>query len=276
MIRIKKIMMLVGVASFLGSVAAAQDNPDRVSVPLGDPARPATIKVGLINGSITVKGYEGKEVIVEARSRGASSRRSSRDSGGPGMHRLENTASALNVEEEGNVVSVGTGSFNRTIDLTIQTPVNSSVKLHATNDGDIKVEHIRGEIEVNNTNGHVTLTNVSGSVVANATNGNIIVTFDDVAQGKAMSFTSMNGKVDVTLPATTKARLVMRTDMGEIFTDFDVQMDPTGSKAVVDDARGKGGKYRVRMERGMSGTINGGGPEYQFKNFNGNIYIRKK
>jgi len=31
----------------------------------------------------------------------------------------------------------------------------------------------------------------------------------------------------------------------------------------------------VRIDKTVRGAINGGGPEYQFKNFNGNIYIRK-
>ena len=43
---------------------------------------------------------------------------------------------------------------------------------------------------------------------------------------KAMAFTSFNGPVDVTLPATIKANLKMRSDQGEIFTDFDVQLRP--------------------------------------------------
>ena len=51
------------------AVAAATGNPDRVSVPLSDPTRPAFIKAHLLNGGITVKGYEGKAVIVEARAR---------------------------------------------------------------------------------------------------------------------------------------------------------------------------------------------------------------
>ena len=42
---------------------------DRLTVPLSDPSRPGLIKAGLLNGGITVKGYEGKEVIVEARVR---------------------------------------------------------------------------------------------------------------------------------------------------------------------------------------------------------------
>ena len=43
-----------------------QPQPDRATVPFSDPARPKTLRASLINGSITVKGYDGKEAIVEA------------------------------------------------------------------------------------------------------------------------------------------------------------------------------------------------------------------
>src|SRR5437762_11908492 len=41
--------------------------PEHVSVNLSDPGRPALVKASLVNGGITVKGYDGKEVVVEAR-----------------------------------------------------------------------------------------------------------------------------------------------------------------------------------------------------------------
>ncbi|MBV9308345.1 MAG: hypothetical protein JOZ45_19525 [Acidobacteriaceae bacterium] len=36
------------------------------------------------------------------------------------------------------------------------------------------------------------------------------------------------------------------------------------------------GTYHLRFDRTLRGTINGGGPEFQFTTFNGQIYIRKK
>jgi hypothetical protein len=54
------------VASLAG---IAQETPDRVNVPLTDPSRPAVVHASLMNGGITVTGYNGKEVIVEARAR---------------------------------------------------------------------------------------------------------------------------------------------------------------------------------------------------------------
>jgi hypothetical protein len=56
--------------------AQSQPGVDRVSVTLSDPSRPAMVKAGLVNGGITVKAYEGKEVVVEARPRNRDSGRS--------------------------------------------------------------------------------------------------------------------------------------------------------------------------------------------------------
>src|SRR5207247_3028767 len=53
---------------------------DRVSVNLSDPARPALVKASLVNGGITIKGYDGKEVVVEARARNRETARSDRKS----------------------------------------------------------------------------------------------------------------------------------------------------------------------------------------------------
>jgi DUF4097 and DUF4098 domain-containing protein YvlB len=249
---------------------ASASSPDRIAVKLDDPSRPALVKASLVNGDITVKAYDGQEVIVEARNR----------NGGPekpapeGLHRLNISRTGLTVEEENNEVRVSTDSFMRPIDLTITVPVRTSLKLSAVNDGDIVVSGVDGEIDVNDVNGSVTLNHVSGNCVAHALNGKILATFARVNQ-KPMAFSSLNGDIDVTFPADLKANLNVRSDRGDVFSDFNVQLRASAPKEVTEDSGGHGGKYRVRIDRTVRGTINGGGPEIQFTNFQGSIYIRK-
>ena len=38
--------------------------------------------------------------------------------------------------------------------------------------------------------------------------------------------------------------------------------------------REKDGRYVIKMDRGIHGTINGGGPELTLKTFNGDIVLR--
>jgi DUF4097 and DUF4098 domain-containing protein YvlB len=256
-----------------GGMARAQDGP--ITVPFSDPSRAHTLKVSLLNGSITVKGYDGKDAVIESHgSQSAEQEHRRVPHGAEGMKRLTNTAMGLTAEEEDNVLTIGAHP-GRDVDLVIQVPVNTSLKLSCVNGGDIVVDRISGEVEVNNTNGGVTLTNVSGSVIAHALNKNVTVKLNKITPDKSMSFSSLNGDIDVTLPADTKARVKLKTDNGEIYTDFDIRMDASAQRPVVEDGRPSRGKYRVRVDHAMYGTINGGGPEFQFQTFNGNIYIRK-
>ncbi len=244
---------------------------DRVTVSFSDPSRPGTIKANLVNGGITVKGYDGKEVIVEAQAR-------DRARGSPsssGMRRIQMSAIGLTVEEENNVMRVRSDSHQRPIGITMQVPRKTSLSLHCVNDGDMVVEGVEGELEVNDINGAVTLKNVSGSAVAHALNGKVLVNFVRIDPSKPMSFSSLNGDIDVTFPADLKANLKMQSDRGDILSDFEVQMREPSSRQIIEDSRSKNGRYRVRVDKTVFGTINGGGPEIQFKNFNGAIYIRK-
>jgi len=290
---------LVTLATATGAAAQAKTtaDKDKITVPLTDPSRPAYIKASLMNGSITVKAYQGKDVIVEAEVRPGTdeddddwdsdddSSQKDRDRR-KGMKKITNNSNSLTVEEDNNEVEIGTGwrSMGNTMDMVIQVPTNSSLKLNTMNDGDIRVNGVKGDIEVSNLNGNIEIRDVTGSVVADAMNGDIDVVFNGIETKKAMSFSSMNGQIDVTLPAASKASLKLKTDQGEIYSDFDMKLDVATENLKGDDwsssdpsnrKSGKHAKYKVSLERVMTGSLNGGGSEMTFKNFNGNIYIRK-
>jgi hypothetical protein len=256
-----------------GVMLAAQDSGDKVTVPFRDPSGTKTLKVSLQNGSVTVKGYDGKDALIEAG--GRISGHEKRPSHVPeGMHRIDNFGMGLDVTEENNTITViGTNSAGH---VTIQVPVQTNLVLRSVNGGAITVENISGSIDANHTNGGISITNVSGSVLANTTNGKVTVSLNKVSGDKAMSFTSFNGTVDVTLPGDVKANVMMKTNNGEIWSDFDIKLTAGGKPPVVEDSRGTNGKYKVHLDRAMYGSINGGGPEMQFVTYNGSILIHKK
>jgi hypothetical protein len=261
--------LLVPLVSFvLGGLGLAHAQ-DRVTIPITDPSRPVSLKASVLNGGITVKGSSGKDVVVEARVR-------AHDSGGEdgGRHRIPINATGLAAEEEDNQVKIGVGS-QRTIDLDITVPYRTSLVLRSVNNGDITVTGVTGEFDVDNVNGEVTLSDVSGNAVAHALNGKVLVNFRAVNTGKPMAFSSLNGDIDVTFPADLKAKVSIRSDGGDVYSDFDIKMSAEASQPIVEDGRGKSGKYVVKIDKTVRGTINGGGQEIQFTNFQGDIYIRK-
>ncbi len=269
----KFIIQIVSAVLVAGAPMLHAQAPDnKITVPLTDPSRPVTLRAHLLNGGITVKGADIKEVIVEARVRDHEGHRD--ESKAEGMKRIPMISTGLNIEAENNQVRVSADSVQRTIDLTITVPVHTSLSLHTVNDGNINVTGVDGELDVNDVNGEVTLKNISGSAVAHALNGKMLVTFNRIDPQKPMAFSSMNGAIDVTFPADLKATVSLRTDNGEVFSDFDVKLQPIAPPTLEDD-HGKGGRFQVKIEKTVRGTINGGGQEIQFKNFNGNIYLRK-
>jgi DUF4097 and DUF4098 domain-containing protein YvlB len=230
-----------------------------------------------MNGGITVKGYDGKDVLVESHSREGGESRHAPAARADGMKRLEMPGNAgLDVVEEDNVVTIKTEAWNRASDIQITVPRRASLQLKCMNNGDIYVEGVDGEIDANNLNGKVTLKNVSGAAVAHSLNGEVVVSLDRIDPSKPMSFSTMNGDIDVTLPPTMKANVRMKTDHGEIFSDFEVKLDSASGAYKAESGRQKDGAFHLRFDRTLRGTINGGGPEFQFTSFNGQIYLRKK
>jgi hypothetical protein len=265
------LVLFIGVSLF-----AQQAAPDRATVPFSDPSKPGLVEVSVHNGSIKVTGYTGNQVVVEAKFRGTKikEKEEQRDEKAKGMQRIRMTGTGLTIEEKNNVMEIHTAAHDQPVDLTIQVPSLTSLKLATHEDGEIAVENVNGEIEATNHEGDLTLKKVSGSVVAHSFDGDVLATLDKVDPDKPMSFSTFDGDIDVTFPATIKANLKMKTQEGEIYTDFEIEMKQ-GREKVEEDAREKGGKYRISFGDFMYGTISGGGPEYKFMTFEGNIYIRK-
>ena len=263
--------------TFLASAAvaqqAAQPTTDRITVPFSDPERPGTLKVNLLDGTVTIKGSNRRDVLFVADSQGARQvlRRRQQTEPPPGMRRLTQPG-GFGVEERDNEMSVSSG-FNRDeINLEIEVPMRTKLRV-STVDGGITVDSVDSEMEINTVDGEITLTNVGGSVVAHAVDGNIAATVARVASQAPMAFTSLNGNIDVTLPAAVKANLRLRSDQGDVFTDFDVQVTASASANRTQQRNGRA--LRIDVNRSIYGTVNGGGPDFELRTFDGNIYVRK-
>ena len=206
----------------LGAVAMQGQTNSTITATFSDPERPGTVKISQANGSIAIRGYSGKDVLIESKP----------------SHKKQ-PRMEVRISEEGNRMTIAAPANSG---IAVQVPFQTSLQLNAVN-GSIFVERVLGELDLQSTNGSIDLRGVAGAVVAHSQNGSIRAIFDKVDPRRPMSFSSMNGKIDVTFPADLKATFKVQDERGSVHSDFDMLMR--------------------------------GGPEIQFKNYNGGIYIRK-
>ena len=259
----------------LGSArpGSAQDAAkEQLTVTLSAPGKPGSLEVELVNGSIRVTGYSGKDVVIDAAAR-ASKHLGISPGNVAGMKRISaGNSLSLTAEEKNNRIEISTESWKSPIDLVIKVPRNFSLKVSTVNDGDITIDNVAGELEVTNVNGDISLNQVAGSAVANTVNGDLKATFTRITAGAPMAFSTLNGKVDVTLPANASAALKMKSDQGNVYSDFDVALSKGQPKAT---RTSQNGLSRLSTDNWTYGKINGGGAELMMKTFNGDIFLRK-
>ena len=287
-------LITLGLILVTNSLASAQSS-NEFTVPLSDPAKRGKLKAHLNKGSITVKGTARKDVLVKYmevdededcedchekkhNNNNNHNKNDDEDDDEPksttGMKKIGGGGMDLEVVESDNYVKVESGSWNSKLNLEIEVPAGFDLEVHTYNDGDLMITNIQGEVELTNYNGEITALNISGSVIATTYNGEIKVTFDKVTESAPMSYSTYNGDIDITFPSTLKGSFKMKTERGEIYTDFEnINMITTGPVPVTEK---KSNVYKVTIDDWKRATLNGGGPDITMKNYNGDIYIRKK
>lgn len=266
---------LATLALLSGSAALAAES---IRVPLSDPARPAQVEVSLVSGGIRVVAGGAGEVVVEAvpADEGRSRPPVAPEPPAPGragMRRIPNTGFGLEAEEQDNRVEISSNSWAQAIDLRITVPQGSSLDLSTVNGGEIAVEGVEGELALHNTNGGIRVSGARGPVSASTVNGGVRVAFaSDSKIAAPMAFSTLNGDIEVTLPAKLAASFRLSTTNGEIYSDFDIETENLTGPA--EPSREKG-RYRIVIERAVAGRIGGGGPELLLKTFNGDILLKR-
>lgn len=237
----------------LTTLVAQNSQVKKLIVPLSKPGKPGSLNIHHHKGSITINGYSGINVEINA---------SFRD-----KERNELSDLIINPIEKENTITLKYKS-TKTIDLEIKVPYRFSLSLKSFDNGNIEVNNVVGEMDVNHPNGKITLTNITGSVVASTGDNDIIVSFNNIWEDSPMAFSSVEGKIVVTLPENINANFKMRSDLGQIFSEFKYKKIDKSSIRESELSSLKGIDYWTH------GKVNKGGPEYIFRSISGNIYIR--
>ncbi|SFR33412.1 hypothetical protein SAMN04490243_0669 [Robiginitalea myxolifaciens] len=268
----KRIIMITIVGLVIGmNPLLAQQQSELFEIALSRPSESGQLVLQQIEGSIRVSGYDGNTVKVKA-TFGSETDKKTGEPVKDGMRKIATTSGKVTGEESNNTVYIRNKGWNKIVDFDIQVPRNFSLKLKTVNNGEIEVSNLSGSFELSNVNGSISLSKVSGAVTADSINGDITVDFMGVDPNASMAFSSLNGHLDVTFPSRLNARVKARSDWGDVFTDFEIAIEESQT---VTSSKQSDGSVKVEVSDWVIGAIGNGGPQYLFKTYNGNVYIRQ-
>lgn len=264
----------------------AQDKTEEIKIPFSKPGKTGYLNIENFGGDIEIIGYEGKEVVLRTSDKHSTiphdrmtghvmpnpsvtlpeEESNDEEISKEGLKKIKSSTYDIKITEEGNKITIKSGPPMKTQNFDIKVPIHCSLKINTIN-GNISVNNVKGEIEINTINGRIGLDEISGSVVASTINGLIKVKFVEVAPDVPMAFSTINNHIDVTLPRNVKATLKMKTDRGDIYSNFDFDVKSVG-------------EYKPYTAQSWTqwtkGDINGGGAEFVFKSLHGDIHVRKR
>jgi hypothetical protein len=204
----------------LAASAALLAEGETSRIKFSDPSKPGTFKMSLAWADVKVTGTDGSEIVVSSSVEKKKEKGEEVDA--DGFRRLDDDVN-FELKEKNNVVTLSMSGdqqwFSHGTEFEIQVPRNTNLVLRTQLGGDIVVSNIDGDVDINSMNGEVFLSDISSSAVVNTMNGEVTASYSK-APVKPVSITSMNGEVDVRLPADTKANLRLRSHNGSIRTNF--------------------------------------------------------
>ena len=138
------------------------------------------------------------------------------------------------------------------VDYRLRVPRQVRLDELSTLEGDIVVHDVEGSMEAHNLHGDIEGINVSGSVVAHALTGNILISLRALPD-RRLPFTlaTINGNVDLVMPAQANADLELSTVAGNIVGDYPFQVSSTPGDSTRRAQVGAGGvRVELRTVRG--------------------------
>ena len=138
------------------------------------------------------------------------------------------------------------------VDYRLRVPRQVRLEELSTLQGDIVVHNVQGVMQARSLHGDIEGINVSGSVVAQALTGNILISLRALPdRHRPFQLTTINGNVDLVLPALANADLELATVAGNIVGDYPFQVSSIPGDSTRRAQVGVGGvRVELRTVRG--------------------------
>ena len=202
------------------------------------------------NGGITVVGSDRRDIRVVARMQANARRQADAD----------DILSEIAIVTDRGLRAEGPRAGRDegwSVSYVLEVPRQIDLTLSSTNGG-VRVEGVRGRLEMSTTNGGITLASVAGDVRGRTSNGSVNVTLEgDRWQGQGLDVQTTNGSVRLYVPERYHANLETGTTNGGMNFDFPVTV-------------------RGRISRRMETQLGDGGARIRVMTTNGGVRVARK
>jgi hypothetical protein len=252
----------------------------RKTLKFQDPAKPKTLQIDNLFGSIDVQGTDGNDIELVAhkliRAKTEDKIQKARQD-----VKLDITAESGGIDiyvdgpfrcrcEDGKGFNGRDLGYEVVFDFTLKVPRKTGLTLKTVNEGDVTVKGVEGDFDVSNVNGKVTLEDIAGSGGAHTVNGKVNVGFQK-NPGANCSFRTINGDVVLSFHDGLSADFKMKTFNGKAYSDFEVKTLPP-PPAVKESQKGK---FIYKRDQFSQVRVGKGGPQITCDTLNGDILIKK-
>jgi DUF4097 and DUF4098 domain-containing protein YvlB len=226
----RTILNLVGALALCAAAAvsaAAQDFQRSYNLAAG-----GSVEIANVSGDISLTGYEGSAVVVNAYKEGRDRNEVEvEDESTQGRVRLrvkypENCNCDASVRFEVRVPRSANLVFEKITTASGNVKAegfNGRLRL-STASGDVTVSRVGGEIKASSASGNVRVADASGEVNASSASGNVEVELTRLDGAGDMKFSSASGDVHVRMPSNIDARVSMSTVSGDVETNFPIEV----------------------------------------------------
>jgi hypothetical protein len=141
------------------------------------------------------------------------------------------------------------------VHFEVRVPMGVTLAARTVN-GEVRAESLESDVSARSVNGSV---RVSTTMTADAStvNGSVIVTMGRMSTQEGATFRTVNGEIQLNLPAVVDVNLRAETLNGSVRSDFPITVQGSMSP------------------RRLRGTIGNGGPELHVSTVNGGITLRR-
>ncbi|MEM7373214.1 MAG: DUF4097 family beta strand repeat-containing protein [Bacteroidota bacterium] len=259
-------MLLIGCSVF--------GQEEMVNIPFKSSDQAKSLVIDLNEGEVSIVGTDRTDVLVRYQSHRSQSEgeQEGMEEKSKGLSKVSSGTKKIEMSSKENQIMIRSDSYDANLSFAIEVPKTIDLNIDIDFSGNVSIQDIQGNVNVELASGDIRIQGLNGLLNASSDEGDIHVQFVNIPDPKTMMWMTTSGDIDVSLPSDYSAKLKVKADKGDVYSDLNIQFQEKVERVQDTD---EDGSFRYINNSWTYGTLNAGGPEIIIITKLGDIYLRK-